>query len=282
MSRELTVAVASYGPEQFSLLHDVITRLGHRPVVYLMSRTTKPHGPPENDLIEGVSATMGRLPEDVGLVLPSGPRDLVTMLSGYQIDLALIYGFNWKIPSEVLSLPRYGTINIHPSMLPRYRGPSPVPWAIRNGDEKLGLSIHYATNNFDAGPILAQGYVGNIPEIVTRMDIRQLLRNQIPDMLTQAIAKVLARDHGVAQNESLATYAPFPPAEWQTVTWQQSSRSAHHQIRVIRFLNGGQPATVTVGEREIRVYRTSVNETSGLPVECSDGPLWLQEYEMKK
>jgi methionyl-tRNA formyltransferase len=90
------------------------------------------------------------------LLLPGTAEGLADALGGYRLDLLVVYGFNWKLPASVLRSPRSGVINVHSSLLPRYRGPAPVLWAIRNGDAEIGLTVHRMDEQFDTGPILAQ------------------------------------------------------------------------------------------------------------------------------
>ena len=65
-------------------------------------------------------------------------------------------GFPWKVPADALAVPKLGWLNGHPSLLPRHRGPVPLAWAIRNGDEDFGITFHRMDAELDTGPILAQ------------------------------------------------------------------------------------------------------------------------------
>ncbi|WP_252846160.1 methionyl-tRNA formyltransferase [Actinoallomurus purpureus] len=244
-----------------------------------MSRSMRPNTPPEPDLLEGLTATVARLPGEVGLLLPGGPADLRPMLDGYAPELLVVFGFNWKIPRDILDSLRYGALNIHPSLLPKYRGPSPIPWAIRNGDRDLGMTIHRMTEKIDAGPILAQGTVGRIPEMPTHSHLWDLMKGDLGRLLTQAVSDVLAGAEGSLQPEEEATYAGFPPAEWNKITWKQRREDAHNQVRVFRFLNNGSGPVVDLDGRQVRILRTSPREHGDLTVECSDGLLWITEYE---
>jgi methionyl-tRNA formyltransferase len=240
----------------------------------------RPNTSSEPDLLKGLTATVARLPGEMGLLLPAGPADLRPMLDGYAPELLLVFGFNWKIPRDVIDSLRYGALNIHPSLLPKYRGPSPIPWAIRNGDRDLGVTIHRMTDEMDAGPILAQDTVGRIPEIPTHSHLWDLMKDGLGGLLTQAVADVLAGAEGSPQQEDQATYAGFPPPEWNKITWEQSRENAHHQIRVFRFLNDGAGPVVDLDGRRVRILRTSPHERGGLTVECSDGPLSITDYEL--
>ncbi len=86
-----------------------------------------------------------------------GSRDRIApLLRHFDPDLALCLGFPWKIPPDALAVPRHGIVNGHPSLLPRYRGPSPVAWAIRDGENEIGFTFHYMDAELDTGNILAQ------------------------------------------------------------------------------------------------------------------------------
>ena len=74
-------------------------------------------------------------------------------------DLIISGGFPWRIPADVLALPRLGAINFHDALLPRHRGPNATGWAFRMGDAETGLTIHRLTPEFDTGPVLAQARV---------------------------------------------------------------------------------------------------------------------------
>lgn len=275
----MRVAIASSGPDQFAYLDQTLRAIGLIPVVYLMSRSMRPNTSSDPDLLDGLTATIAHLPGDMGLLLPGGPADLRPMLDGYAPELLLVFGFNWKVPRDVIDSLRYGSLNIHPSLLPKYRGPSPIPWAIRNGDRDLGITVHRMTGKIDAGPILAQGTVGQIPEIPTHSHLWDLMKEGLGGLLIQAISDVLAGAEGSPQSEAEATYAGFPPPEWNEITWEQSREDAHNQIRVFRFLNKGSGPVVEVDGRRMRILRTSPHEHGDLAVDCSDGTLWITDYE---
>lgn len=98
--------------------------------------------------------------ESLGLPIktPKGLRgqDVQLALKGLEADLFVVVAYGRILPEEVLDLPRLGTVNIHPSLLPRYRGPSPVLAAILSGDSETGVSLMLLDEGMDTGPILAQ------------------------------------------------------------------------------------------------------------------------------
>ena len=81
-------------------------------------------------------------PDGLDVVIPAARDRMAPLLRGYDPDLLLCLGFPWKIPPDALEVPRLGAVNGHPSLLPDYRGPSPVAWAIRNGETEIGYTFH--------------------------------------------------------------------------------------------------------------------------------------------
>ena len=72
------------------------------------------------------------------------------------LDVTLCWGFSWKLPQEALDIPRLGSVNQHPGRLPRHRGPYPMAWALRDGDDVFGVTWHRMDADYDTGPILAE------------------------------------------------------------------------------------------------------------------------------
>jgi methionyl-tRNA formyltransferase len=235
----------------------------------------RPSASAEPDLLEVTKAIVADVPPGMDLLLPGSVGTMVNMLAGYQPDIVLVFGFNWRLPREVLALPRLGALNVHPSALPKYRGPSPVLWAIRNGDPYLGVTVHRMTEHIDAGPVLAQVDDLPIPDQVTSEDIWELTRAALPGLLAEAVERALRGDPGTPQDESKATHAGFPPSDWRTITWQGSRYSLHNQVRVLRYMSGGSGPVAEFRGSAVQVLRTSLTDDGGTRIECVDGPLWV-------
>jgi methionyl-tRNA formyltransferase len=225
--------------------------------------------------LEATKAVVADVPADMDLLLPGSVRTLPALLAAYHPDVLLLFGFNWRLPPDVLAVPRLGALNIHPSALPRYRGPSPVLWAIRNGDPCLGLTVHRMTDRIDAGPVLAQVDDLPLPDRVTSRDVWELQQAALPVLFRQALERVARGALGTPQDEKQATYAGFPPPDWYTVTWQGSRHSLHNQVRVLRYLRRGEGPLAEFQGSTVRVERTSLTDDGGSRIECADGPLWV-------
>jgi methionyl-tRNA formyltransferase len=275
VSAGLRLVIASYGSSQFRFLQETLTDMGHVPTAYLVSRSMHPSATAEPDILEAVKTIVTDLPPGMDLLLPGRASTIASQLTGYRPDLLLVFGFNWHLPHEVLELPKLGVLNVHPSALPKYRGPSPVLWAIRNGDPFMGVTVHRMAERIDAGSILAQVDDLPIPDNVTSQDIWDLTKTVLPDLLERALDAVVRGDPGIPQDETKATHAGFPPPEWYEVTWQGSRQSLHNQIRVLRYLNYGQGPIVQFQGQRARIHRTSLTPDEGTRIECGDGPLWV-------
>jgi hypothetical protein len=147
----MRVALATFGVDEFAVLHATCVDSGHVPVVYVNCRSMKPNSSTDADSAAAIGRIVEALPPGIDLLLPGNAAGLADGLAGYRLDLLIVYGFNWKLPAAVLDTPRHGVLNVHTSMLPKYRGPAPVLWAIRNGDPETGLTIHRMDERFDTG-----------------------------------------------------------------------------------------------------------------------------------
>ena len=177
------------------------------------------------------------------------------MLAPLQPDLIISGGFPWRIPADVLALPRLGAINLHDALLPRYRGPSAVEWAFRNGRRETGMTIHRLTPEFDTGPILAQA---RIP--ISRRRRHRLAPGKFDPMVPASSAGPGTRRAGRAgepQDESQATDAGLFDDAWRVIDWSRPARKIHNQVRSwvgLRDIPAGRSGTSTA--RRLQITKT--------------------------
>lgn len=280
MTQELSVAIASYGRKPFELLDGVVRSMGHHPVAYVNSRSMRPATPSESEFVSAISEIVSSIPDGMDLLLPGRSSGLGKQLLGYQPDLMVVFGFNWKLPADVLDIPRLGVLNVHPSTLPKYRGPSPTLWAVRNGDTHFGVTVHRMNESIDAGPIMSRSQPISLPEQVTHEEIWNGIASALPDVLADAIGRAARGEPGQPQDPEQATYAGFPPDSWFTIDWSESRASVHHQLRVLRLLRPGEGVVTEVSGRRIRLRASSLDLSSGgLPAQCGDGLIWLTDWD---
>ncbi|WP_203862724.1 methionyl-tRNA formyltransferase [Plantactinospora mayteni] len=277
MADPMRVALVTFGADEFSALHYTCVAAGHEPVAYVYCRSMKPKSRTDAHAAAVAGRLLEALPPGMDLLLPGTAEGLAEALAGYRLDLLVVYGFNWKLPASVLGTPQFGVVNVHSSLLPRYRGPAPVLWAIRNGDAEIGLTVHRMDEHFDTGAILAQR--GGVPldEDVTPQGLWKRIRPVLGDVLMAALDKVARGAPGVPQGEAGASYAGFMEPEFSVVDWSRTSAEVHNQVRMFRFMGPGHAPVARVGDRWLKVLRTRMQPAEGIRVECADGPIWIVE-----
>lgn len=132
--------------------------------------------------------------------------DAFTRLQALQPDLLVVVAYGEILRRNVLQLAPGGALNVHPSLLPKYRGAAPIPEAIRNGDTQTGVSVMKLVRRLDAGPVVAQSVMDVQPDD-TAGTLGERLASQAAEMLPAVCDSWLAGDlTAVEQDESLATY----------------------------------------------------------------------------
>ena len=278
----MRVVVVSNVPPIVEAMVPLLGELGHETVAMLASRRD-PAAPPPPPGLEGLSDA--NAPAGIDLVFTRDRHAVERLLRAYEPDLMLCWGFPWKIPGAALAVPRLGSVNLHPASLPRYRGPVPFAWALRNGDSQFGVTWHRMDAELDTGPILAQATVPIEDADQTIFDIGPRVLAAAFELLPGVLEKVIAGEPGEPQHDSQATWAGhFEDDDYARVDWSHSARAIHNQVRAwsLTFNMSGLVAPVAELEgRRVRLVRTSLADPGGgsQRVETGDGPLWIVESE---
>ncbi|GAA3986223.1 hypothetical protein GCM10022247_00750 [Allokutzneria multivorans] len=275
----LRVALVSFRADLFLALQEGCAAGGHEVVLGVVGRSRRPGGAAAAGIAAKVADVVPVLPPGVDLVLPGDVGGLVAALHGYRVDVVVVCGFSWRIPPIALAAPTLGFINVHASLLPRYRGPAPVQWALRNGDPGIGVTAHWMDERIDTGNILVQRGGIPLPEYVTFAELWPLLDPHIREVVTAALGRAETGCPGRPQEESLASYAGALEAEYSHIDWSWPARLIHNQVRTFHFGAGiAGPFAEVDGER-VRVLRTRLTPGAGTRVQCADGPIWVTEAE---
>jgi len=149
-------------------------------------------------------------------------------------DLIILTDFGQLIPPEILAIPRLGSLNLHPSLLPKYRGATPIQTAILKGDEETGVSLMRMTPKFDKGPILAQ-----IKTEIYHDDTAEILRKRLSvealKLLYEVLPKILAQKiREIPQDENQASYAHKFKKEDGAIDWTKTPEEIDRQIRAFQ------------------------------------------------
>ncbi|MGH9174012.1 MAG: methionyl-tRNA formyltransferase, partial [Vicinamibacterales bacterium] len=229
---------------------------------------------------------------DADVLVSDRPRRWARMLAPLKPDLVISTVFPWRIPQDVIDLPRLGAINLHPSLLPKYRGTMTPNWTLLNGETLTGMTVHRMVADFDAGPILAQVSI-EIEDGDDLMSYVQRLFGRVPELLDAALARVAAGDPGDPQDESQASYYGQIPDEERVIDWSGPARRVHNQVRAFSANVSPVGAFGTVDGVPSRVTRTRLlagngdrvapgtivsRGADGLTIQCGDGPILVVEH----
>lgn len=177
-------------------------------------------------------------------------------------DLLVVIAFGQVLKKPLLEIPRWGALNIHASLLPRYRGAAPIQWAIINDERETGLTAMRMDEGLDTGPILLQESVCINPH-ETAGELHDRLSLLSGDVLMSTLKGLIAHElMETAQDPALATYAPKIDRGLSRVAWSRSARSIS---ALIRGLDPWPGATTLAWGREIKLFFARVEEGRDIP-----------------
>lgn len=158
---------------------------------------------------------------------------LVTNLKKYKPDLVVVASFPWKITPPLLRLPRLGILNVHASLLPKYRGRHPLNWCVIHDEPYTGVSIHYMDEGFDTGPVITQK---SIP-ITDKDNINTLVAktSNVGATLLKKVVKRIAKCSQIIratpQDDEFASFAPRRFPKDSQIYWTQRVRRIFNLVR---------------------------------------------------
>ncbi|MBQ4369955.1 MAG: methionyl-tRNA formyltransferase [Oscillospiraceae bacterium] len=204
------------------------------------------------------------------------------LLRSLEPDIIAVVAYGRILPKDILDIPKFGCVNIHGSLLPKYRGSAPVQWALLNGDRETGVCAIYMAEDMDAGDIIAEkrteiGEAESFPELYERLArLGAELLCETVSSIADGTAKRAPQEH------EKATYAPMITRELSPVDWRQSAWLVRSKILGLDPWPG---ATSRSGDAELKLFRArctgncsseapgSVVSTGkeGVEVACGDG-----------
>ncbi len=223
---------------------------------------------------------------------PTKMRDgnALAIVRELQPELIVVAAYGRILPEDILTLPPFGSINVHSSVLPKYRGAAPINWAILDGQKETGVTIMYMTRDLDAGDIVCSKKTDIMPDEDAR-ELTHRLALLGADALEDAIEKIA---DGTAvrtpQDHSASTYAPMLSKDLSPMDWTRSAQALHDQVR---GLIPWPCASMELGGKKVKVFKTrmggEINAAAGtiltagkqgLEIACGDGhSLWILELQ---
>ena len=223
---------------------------------------------------------------------PTKMRDgnALAIVRELQPELIVVAAYGRILPEDILTLPPFGSINVHSSVLPKYRGAAPINWAILDGQKETGVTIMYMTRDLDAGDIVCSKKTDIMPD-EDAQELTHRLALLGADALEEAIEKIA---DGTAvrtpQDHSASTYAPMLSKDLSPMDWTRSAQALHDQVR---GLIPWPCASMELGGKKVKVFKTrmggEINAAAGtiltagkqgLEIACGDGhSLWILELQ---
>ena len=225
------------------------------------------------------------LAHDIPVFQPETVKDgtALDVIRDLAPEMIAVAAYGRILPVDILDYPAFGCINVHSSLLPKYRGSAPIHWAILNGDNESGVTIMHMAKAMDAGDIIAQAVTPIDPN-----ETVETLHDRLAQMGAQLLVDVVEQiKNGTAarkpQDESLVTYAPMLSRELSPLDWTRTARQLHDQVRgLIPW-----PATTTdiIGDQPVKIFEVEETGTNtgaapgtivaagkqGIDVACGDG-----------
>jgi len=262
---------------------EALIKAGHN-VCGVFSQPDKPVGRHQNKL-KATPVKECALSYEIPVFQPVSVKDGTALEQLKQLDpeLIVVAAYGRVLPEEILNLPPKGCINVHSSLLPKYRGAAPINWAVVNGDNETGVTIMHMSKELDAGDIIAQVTTPIDPDEFVEQ-VHDRLAKLGGDLLVKAVGEIEA---GTAtrtpQDPDAVTFAPMLSRAMCPIDWTQSAKSIHNKVRGLV----PWPATSTdcfsneavkifhVAETGIKTNKTPGTVVSagkdGIDIACGDG-----------
>jgi len=172
------------------------------------------------------------------------------------VDLVIVIAYGKIIPNDLLRIPKHGWINVHFSLLPKYRGAAPVQRAIWNGEKISGISIFQLDAGMDTGPLYLQKTV-SIDQVQTSGECLEMMSHLVPEMLGETLNKIQNLEPPTPQDNSVSTLAPKIAKSESRINWSDSASSIRNMVRA---LNPAPRAKSTFRDNEVFFYEVNVSD----------------------
>lgn len=204
-------------------------------------RSRQPVAPPVKEAAEG---------DGIRVLQPERPREIVDELAALELDACAVVAYGALLPSEVLATGGAGFVNLHFSLLPRWRGAAPVQHAIRDGDQLTGVTTFVLDEGMDTGPIIARVEVPIGPSETTGSLLGRLAAIGAP-VLLDSVQALVAGIEPIPQDDQVATLAPKIRPEDVRIDW---SASATQIANLVRSANPAPGAHTTFRGDRLKVW----------------------------
>lgn len=186
-------------------------------------------------------------------------KEVVDQLAAYQPDAIVVVAFGQILPKEILDMPKYGCINVHASLLPKYRGAAPMQWAIIDGEKKTGITTMYMNEGLDTGDILEQEET-EITEDETAQTLHDRLSMMGGPLILSTLDKLEKNEiTRIKQDDSQSCYAKMLHKSLGNICFDEDAESIE---RLIRGLNPWPSAFTHLNGKTLKIWRAQTCESN--------------------
>lgn len=231
----------------------------------VITQPDRPRGRGQKLVVSPVKACA--MEHDLPILQPQKIKtpEFETLLEELNPDLIVVVAFGQILSKRILDIPRLGCINVHASLLPKYRGAAPLHWSVINGETKTGVTTMFMDEGLDTGDMLLTAEM-DITEQTTTGEVHDTLQAMGADVLAETIQRLIA---GTVirrpQNSDEATYAPLLTKELERIDWTKDARAIHN---LIRGLNPWPGSYTMLRNKRLKLWQSEVanevtNEAAG-------------------
>ena len=194
-------------------------------------------------------------------------RQAIEEIRALQPDAIVVMAYGQILPREVLEIPRLACLNLHASLLPRWRGAAPIQAAIAAGDPETGITVMYMAEGLDTGDILLRRGIDILPTD-TGVSLHDRLAQIAPEALLEAL-QMLAKGNAprIPQDNARATYAPKLTRDNGKIDWSEPAEIIERKIRAFNPWPGAFTEIAAPGVRKLKIFSAAIVDLSGKPGE---------------
>lgn len=268
-----------------------IIKAGHE-VVLVVTQPDKPKG--RGNAMQFPPVKECAVAHNIPVFQPKKIREEenVAYLTEFQPDIIVVAAFGQILPKSILDMPKFGCINVHASLLPKYRGAAPIQWAVINGDEVTGVTIMRMDVGLDTGDMITKKEIV-IAEDETGGSLFDKLAQMGAQLCVETMANIEAGNaEYIPQNHEEATHVSMISKELGFIDWSKSATEIEH---LIRGLNPWPSAFTKLDGKTFKIWKAKVNSQNteykpgtivsvtknGMEVQTGDGVLSLLEVQLE-
>ncbi|MCM1388053.1 MAG: methionyl-tRNA formyltransferase [Bacillus sp. (in: Bacteria)] len=233
---------------------EALIKAGHQ-VMLVVTQPDKPKG--RGKEVQMTPVKVCALQYDIPVFQPLKVKDAeaVETLRTYGADVFIVAAFGQILSQEILTMPKYGCINIHASLLPKYRGAGPIQWAILNGEKETGITIMQMDKGIDTGDMLMQCALP-IDEKETGDSLHDKLTKAGAGLIVEALEKIEAGDISPRkQNDADSCYARMLQKSMGKIDWEKDAVQIE---RMVRGLNSWPSAYTSYHGKNLKIWESDV------------------------